>query len=78
MPTFYSGQLMVLTSHHPLLTVIKQPVIRMGIYCCAEIDGSDCRDIQQGATLQKIVKEKYVVLKNRLCECLSSSTIHKP
>lgn len=37
----YSGQLMDLTSCRPLLTVIKQPVIRKGIHCCSENDSSE-------------------------------------
>lgn len=37
----YSGQFMILTSRRPLLTVIKQPVIRRGTHCCSENDSSE-------------------------------------
>lgn len=64
---------MVLTSHHPLLTVIKQPVITMGIYRRSENDGSECVWTQQGAAAEKCVKEKCNVVKNRLYKWLSNS-----
>lgn len=52
---------MVLTSHHPLLTVIKQPVIRTGIYRCAENDSSESAGTFN--EVQHWRKEKYTIMK---------------
>lgn len=72
---------MVLTSHHPLLAVIKHPVIRMGIYRCSETDGSESVGTvqQHGATPEeKCKREIHCGEKEAVYKCLSVSIIHKP
>lgn len=54
---------MVLTSHHPLLTVIKQPVIRMGIYRWSENDSSESVGTFKKVQLEESVKEKCTIVK---------------
>lgn len=62
------GQLRVLTSHHPQLTVIKQPVIRTGTHACSENDGSESAGTTHNEQHQRnVLKEEdgKAVVKNR-------------
>lgn len=59
-----SGQLMVLTSYHPPLAIIKQAVIKMRIYCCSENDGSRyVGTLEEMQHSRECVKEAQTVMK---------------